>query len=243
VGGTCFDSSDNLRVGRECLLLDRLSRSSDRRMLVVEPSDDECEGQGGNADPSEIAGGIDFMCIATTGNSCSGSLQCVRVDATDRGDQVRSFFAMASRLNSAPGCDDSFSDAFGGGDAPPKFGGSAADRSRVYVQTGCFNSRRLVVVPVVEDSGGSSPRNVRGFATVYVTGCYHQNTPLDNPGVPLEDPDDSADDCVDAAIATFFGSDSYEIRGVPINMYITNGSLGGLSSTARSSVLTIQTVQ
>jgi hypothetical protein len=235
VGGSCFNGSNDLVVGRECAILDDLNSPGDRHVLFTTPSNDQCEGNGGNADPSDISSGIDYKCEVQSGNSCSGSMQCVRVDATNFGEHVVSLLSMDSRLSGAPPCDGSFSSAFDGGNAPPKFGGSAADRDRVYVQTGCFNSRRLVVLPVVEDSGGSSPRNVRGFATVYITGCYRGSDPMDNPNT-------NPRDCDDAFFEMLFGVE-WEIRGVPINMYITNGSTGGLTSAERSSVLTIQTVQ
>jgi hypothetical protein len=235
VGGSCFDSSDDLVVGRECALLDGLGTPGDRHVLFTTPSNNECEGTGGNADPSDIASGIDYKCEVRSGNGCSGNMQCVRVDTTNLIEQIVAFASLDSRLSGAPGCDGSFSGAFGSGNAPPKFGGSSADRSRVYTQTDCFNSRRLVVLPVVEDSGGSSPRNVRGFATVYVTGCYRGSDPMDNPSA-------SPRDCGTAVFETLFGID-WEIRGVPINMYVTNGSTGSITSTERSSALTIQTVQ
>jgi hypothetical protein len=111
------------------------------------------------------------------------------------------------------------------------------------MQSGCFDSERLVALPIVEDSGGSSPRNVRGFAIVYITGCYEDSVPIDSASVPLDHPETSADQCFDAGIQTFGSANDYELRGVPINVYVTQGSSGGIGSTLRNSIVTVQTVQ
>jgi hypothetical protein len=212
--------------------------------LFATPSSDECRGSG-NVDVGDILSdfpdGIAYTCHVATGNGCGGQLHCVRIDRIDsRTEQAAVFFAMDERFDNGPSCDNSFAGAFGTGGAPPKFGGSVADEGRVYVQNGCFNSHRIVTLPIVDDGPGGGvgigvPRSVEGFVTVYLTGCFEAGDSMDDPDV------DS--DCREAWIATAFGSSEYELRGVPLYTYVTRGATGGITSTDRSSVLTIQTVQ
>jgi hypothetical protein len=236
---SCFDGGSALDVGHECVLLGPLDETNDARLLFSTPLPTRCEG-GPNANVSDIEDGIAYTCEVATGNGCSGNMTCVDIDRTDRDQQINAFFAMNERLDEAPGCDNSFSNAFGSAYAPPKFGGRSVDAGRVYVQSGCFHSHRIVVLPIVENQGGNSPRNVLGFTTVYLTGCYRDGVDQ------IDDPGEQARDCGTAAFLTWlFGFNDFEIRGVPINFFVTNDLLGSrdIGSPMQNSVLTIQTVQ
>jgi hypothetical protein len=153
----------------------------------------------------------------------------------------------------------SFQNAFGNGDGasglapdPPPLGGSAPS-GHVYVQNDCYGNPRIVVLPIV--SGGDddlSDQPMRGFATVYITGCYDQANPGtvaaretndcsesggNGPGQERQwrirrcDGPNPDDDCF------------WEIRAIPVHVFVTAGALGGISTPTSNGPLTIQTVE
>jgi hypothetical protein len=206
--------------------------------------------------------------ITTSGTNCpSGTVRttsCVRtetVDDDDEGSQEDVFDSVDDRLDDATHCSGpnsaSFTAAFEDADgrqsaesdhAPPVFpGGQSSSRQRVYVQNNCFDNPRIVMLPIVTGgSDGSNGRRVRGFATVYLTGCYVKSQPVTEPNPSAQnkdcdDFDDDPEDCNDPDDRTD-GCD-YEIRGVPIHLYVSDGSLGGMTAPRTSAPVTIQVVE
>jgi hypothetical protein len=166
----------------------------------------------------------------------------------------------------------SFQNAFGNGDgdpslapAPPDLGGTAAS-SHVYVQNDCYDNPRIVVIPIMRSSSGDTDnglndRPVVGLATVYVTGCFLTGDPgseqarqsnecnaddCDFPGDGLQGdclnvcPGTSCSVCSNTSLLR---SCHVEIRAIPIHMFITEGSIGGIAAPTNNAPLTIQTVQ
>jgi hypothetical protein len=107
------------------------------------------------------------------------------------------------------------------------------------------------MLPIVRGGGdgGGSGRRVRGFATVYITGCYSRNTPINEPNLNAQTRDcdgfEDPEDCDDEDDRT--EGCAIEIRGVPLHIYVSEGSLGGMLSTSSSQIanfpVTIQMVQ
>jgi hypothetical protein len=252
--------------------------ADERRMLYSEPSSRaNCNGNDRPTDSDEIRNiesGIQVTCTVT-GSGCGSSsirrASCVNtenVNADENSERV--FEAMEDRLRNANGqsdCDSreggepeqTFQNAFGNGDGhgalapdPPPLGGSASG-DHVYVQNDCYGNPRIVVLPII--SGGDddpSDRPVRGFATIYITGCYDQGDPGsvaaretndcsesggNGPGQQRQwrirrcDRNNADDDCY------------WEIRGIPVHIFVSDGSLGGIDSPSANAPLTIQTVE
>jgi hypothetical protein len=280
VGGrdSCF-SGQTLILGEECVIWDAFNtdRAGAQRVLFNDPPADRCR-QGGNPDADDIRHGVSFTCtMAPAGATCTGIwriMSCVRSrtvgnSSSDEDDQEEVLEAVDHRLDvhQSTNCgDDGFLTAFddaggqvpGQDHAPGAFTfGDSDDDARVYVQTDCFDNPRIVVMPIVQggSDGGGRGRIVRGFAMVYLTGCYHSMIDGDRDGDPepiaVPNPEaenrgcdgdaNEVDDCGQFDDATD-GCWS-EIRGVPIYSFVTSGALGDVDSTTRNSMLTIQTVQ
>lgn len=168
----------------------------------------------------------------------------------------------------------SFQNAFGRADGldgvgavpPPPFPGGAAPLNANYVQNDCYNNPRIVILPFTNESATSSAdKDVDGFAVVYITGCYLSNTPLhgspaaevetntcsgwpEPTDIPDSDDDDAGRDCQQQG--PYVPSDfcRYEIRAVPIRLFITDGAVGGLldmndGASQNDFPLTIETVE
>jgi hypothetical protein len=252
--------------------------ADERRMLFTDPNSGNCDGGDWNSISSEIRDmedGLTFTCSVNASSSCaSGTVRrtsCVSAENINQDqNQERVFQAMEERLRNADGqsdCDSreggepeqSFQNAFGNGDGqspiapdPPPLGGSAST-DHVYVQNDCYGNPRIVVLPII--SGGDDDldeRPVRGFATVYVTGCYHQ----DDPGSVAER---ERNDCSVSGgnndnqrgrwqVNRCGGNNPeddcfWEIRGIPVHIFVSDGSLGGIDPPNPNAPLTIQTVE
>jgi Flp pilus assembly protein TadG len=267
---TCF-SGGALRLGFECVIYGTKAPPpgiptnvwARRRVMFNQPSSaGTCTGNGSVVNSfDEIEDGLEFTCTVATSNSCSNST-CIRGEDINEDENSENVFdAMEDRLRNGDAQSDcakppeespeqSFQNAFGHGNGdpglapdPPGLGGSAAP-GHVYVQNDCYGNPRIVVMPIVSSSNTSERSEpVRGFATVYITGCYDVNQSVSADTKQRNECEgnwdvDNCDNPGSAEVHCFI-----EIRGVPIHQFIVEGSLGGISEPATSAPLTIQTVQ
>jgi hypothetical protein len=265
--GSCF-SGGALRLGQECVIWGALrGYPESRRIGYSDPGSggNDCRGSGNPDLHDDTEDGIDFTCTVTTGSSCDDDV-CVRietVDNDDEGEQEDLFQGMNHRLEDDTDCDSieggdtneaSFQNAFGNADGdpsiapdPPALGGSGT-ANHVWVQNDCFDNPRIVVLPIITGgSNGSGSRPVRGFAVVYLTGCYEtgdtssisqrEREECEDNGGDEHEPED-CDDPDDANDACFV-----EVRGIPVRVFASRESIGDIASPSVNSLLTIQTVQ
>jgi hypothetical protein len=284
---SCFNA-EALVLGAECVIYGTKVGSASRRMAFTDPPSNRCRGDGGVVDDiQQIDDGLTFTCTVNTSGNCGSSAdrECINTENINEDEnQERVLRSMEDRLDGNTDCassegtgpEQSFQNAFGNGDgtpslapAPPALGGTASP-SHVFVQNDCYDNPRIVVLPIISGgSDGMASRPVRGFATVYITGCYI----ADNVASPAlrEDNECDSDDCLDGddhdhsnlqggnndcmnvcpgnSNCNVCGSNSnrlacfVEIRAIPIHMFISEGSLGGISEPSPNAPLTIQTVQ
>jgi hypothetical protein len=265
---TCF-SGGTLQLGGECVIFGSKAPQSGfspnvwarRRIMFTDPSSGRCRGSGSVVNNfDEIEDGLDFTCTVTSLNTCTNDTCIWGEDINEDENAENVFDAMEDRLGNSEAqsdCEDpensepeqSFQNAFGNGNGypdfapdPPALGGGPPEH--VYVQNDCYGNPRIVVLPILSSSNtDDAPHPVRGFATVYITGCYHEDAPSD-PGQMEENECDGNWDMSNCNHPVFPSEHCrFEIRAIPVHMFITEGSLGGISEPATSAPLTIQTVQ
>jgi hypothetical protein len=195
--------------------------------------------------------GIAFTCQIDPSASCN-SLTCIKsINATGGTNIPSDFNARLTRPLSAdpagiPRCaSDAFADIFAYADGrsgpvkgPPGLNttganlvnGSADAPGTVYVAKACQSPRAALIV-LSHDNGGGTTNPVIGFAGIYIVGCFNQNTD------PLTYQTNSC--------GTGFNSPSgqIEVRGVMVNVFLSDQSVGGIGTITTNSPLTIQTTK
>lgn len=276
--GDCFNGN-NLRVGQECTIWNRLAFDAPgnfERLLWRPGSGGQCLGSqapvGWDTDNAQVL----FRCRALPagasgcpGTSAQDALECVRtrfVPATDDNWQEDIFDEIDDRLDQDVDCagPDSygfraaFSTVDGADPAPPPM--SNANANTVYVQDNCFNNPRVAVLPIINTSGSdASGRPVVGFAAVYLTGCYFESgDPTTSSSAESRTcntngiRDDSSPNCNSNRRDEREVIECYELRGIPIRIYLPDEAvvspssmqaspLGAMSDTSRP--LTILTIE
>jgi hypothetical protein len=234
-------------------------------MIFSDPSSGSCQGSastGGMSD--DFDDGISFTCTVTTANGCSSST-CINTQHINQDSFHEDVFeAIEDRLDQNTTCSSeepgeaatSFQNAFGNASGDPDLAlnpvglDGEEDPNHVYIQNDCYNNPRIVVLPIVSSgvngvSGDNHrPEPVRGFAAVYITGCYHEDDVTNSTAEKetnecngnwnmgdCDDEDDAEPDCF------------WEIRGIPIHILVAGESLGGIAPPSTNAPLTIQTVQ
>jgi hypothetical protein len=256
----------HLIPGVECVIWGSMGDAESSRLIWVDDNTD-CGGDlAGTATQTEekIVNGVAWTC-SREANASAEYTDIVGALGFDQQDLRQ---GIQDRLGPEPQCgDDGFQAAMGKGDGalgasdpPPPFdGGGRADL--IYVQNGCFDNRRIVVIPFTNDpatSGGD--KQIDGFAVVFITGCYLSDEPMHEGGESVTETDECenwdpatpedrvlTNDCI--ASATYVPSDfcKYEVRGVPVRVFLAEAGIGRLGSMTDTDgndfPLTIQTME
>jgi hypothetical protein len=273
-----------LQLGEECVVFGSKAPPPEftsnewarRRIMFTDPTANSCRGSGSvvsNFD--EITTGLYFTCTVTSSNSCTNTT-CIRGEDINEDENAEHVFdAMQNRLRDGDAQSDcakppeespaqSFQNAFGNGDGdsdwapdPPALGGTGVP-NHVYVQNDCFGNPRIVVLPILSSSNrNANSEPVRGFALVYITGCYHEDAGSAIAQMERNEcapPPSGNDSCEEDDVTICWDIDDcededeeedchYEIRGIPIHAFITEGSLGEIGEPSNNAPLTIQTVK
>lgn len=259
--GSCF-SGGTIRLGSECTVF-RADSTMDK--VFGRPQSDRCEGSySWSRLDNDIEDGIASTC-STSGSGCSGAsgdMHCLDVHEIDWNweydevmdalhDRLRSGGTYCESRESGEPNRESFQNAFGNGDGAPgiapdppplrEAGAPVAAPDHVFVQNDCFNNPRIATLPI---TSAADPRQVTGFATMYLTGCYQTDDPITVPN-----PDGESNTCHAAAHGScpwwwpWCHNRQWELRGIPIQTLVTEGALGGITAPRRNAPLTIQTVK
>jgi hypothetical protein len=226
---SCFNSNGTPKIGAQCVIVRACADSnfdfndncdwdgsSPRSGFFEATDDDECDGESDEGDVlDEIEDmNMGFLCRVNPSSSSCPSLSCLDVlggypqDDDDHDDVLDAF---EERLNDeTPNSCDTFGEALrrvdGGSVARPgTSGGNSANT--VYVQR--CESGRLGVIVLTDNSG----QRVKGFATVYITGCFDKGTSITST---------SENEC------TGSHNDDVEVRGLIIRSYMPEADRGDL---------------
>jgi hypothetical protein len=202
-----------------------------------QPSDD-CRGDPGGTSSQigRIRDAIEdremgFVCqvdFSGSSSSCSGSTSYTCVDRfinfpDDEGDHQDILNSVETRLESAPNGCDSFVELFdrvdGGAVARPWAGGNPT--TTVYSRDpdcDLGDSGRVGIVVFVADSGAGSPR-VKGFATVYILGCFER---LPGGSTPMSSTQENECD------GSRLDDHDIEVRGVLLRTFMPEAHAGDL---------------
>ncbi|MHB8632196.1 MAG: hypothetical protein ACYC9W_09740 [Candidatus Limnocylindria bacterium] len=223
-------TSGSCAVGAQCVIVSA-SKDSVTGLLHATGAT-ACYGSGdAGGTLNAIKQGEDWTCTAKSGDPCinpsSSSTTCVYpADPITPGLMIA---AWNDRLSRPGTCPDSFQGTFDYADGrsgpvsgPPGVGGSDL-AGTVYVQKQCSNPR--VGIVIVSDS---SRTRVRGFAAVYILGCFD---PKSNNATGQHECDEG-----DAGAAV-------EVRAVLLQLYMTSGAVGGIGPIDGTSPVTIQTTR
>lgn len=271
--GACF-SGGTIVLSTECTIYGSFNANANQRVLAGAPANpDECYGS--NPGPATILANIASTCTVGACGGANKATQCLGTkQITSKSDHRKVLDNMKTWLSRPSPCQGGnnsyrFQDAFGYGDGytvpdevpvPPAIPllGDTTDytRSIVYVEKDCISNPRVVVLPISDGSNGAD-KPVKGFVTVYITGCYRDNAPFLKPNPAAEtnkcdiggggggddecggDGDgDHKDEKCDEERDT-----RYEIRGIPIQTFILDGAIGDIDTRTPNAPLTIQTVK
>jgi len=190
----CFTGTGAPKIGQQCVIVRACERQGGfpppqaddctfggqpvRSGLFEIPDDDECEG---NSSFGEILDYIEdrdmgMLCRVNSTNGCSGDQLCIEKEpqADDEGDHANIMNAFEDRLESAPNSCNEFSELFrrvdGGSVARPWVSGGNPAQT-VYFRDPDCDMDDAGRVGVLVFTNTSSP-HVRGFAVVYITGCF-----------------------------------------------------------------------
>ena len=231
-GRGCF-SGGAPKIGQQCVIVRAcerrggfpLSQADDctfggqpvRSGLFEIPDDDECEG---NSSFSTILDYIEdrdmaLFCRVNTSNGCPGDEVCVVPisPADDAQEHARILNAFHVRLENAPNSCNEFSELFkrvdGGNVARPWAGGGNPPTTVYYRDPDCDmqDAGRTGLIMLTDSSGA----RVRGFAVVYITGCFTRGSSFTA----------SENDCDSRG-------DDYEVRGVLLRTFTPEGDRGDL---------------
>jgi hypothetical protein len=237
----------------QCVIVGGAQGNHPRGAFFV-PDPDECEGSGGGAVTigNGIRDGINYTCELNAGSSCDDTTCVNDFTGNMQGRDIRGFNERMNRTNPPDGrtlCPDStngpntFRAAFtyaGGGAIPSNrqpaglntpvnvVNGTADPVNTVYEPKACWSPR--VVLLVVTDNG----TRVRGFAAVFITGCFEERA--GQPGNALTN---TINRC---GAANQYGGHT-EVRAVLLRVFVTSDSVGGIGPVTTTSPLTIQTTK
>jgi len=238
---SCF-TAGVARIGMQCVIKGA-SQGTHPRGLFFVPDPSECDGTGGGISDitAGIVSGIDYTCQINTGSACTQTT-CVDPDNADAGNALR--IAFRDRLARTNTCGaDTFQATFSYADGnpatvkgPPGLANpvnpviinldTTDPATTVYALKACFSPRVSLIV--ISDASGTPGSRVRGFAAVYITGCYLQNSPLTR----------VMNGCTSNA-----QPGQQEIRAVLLRVFVTSDSVGGIGPPSLTSPLTIQTTK
>ncbi len=246
---TCFDATGKASVGTPRIGMQCVIKNSDPRhgYLHKAASASQCTGA---TDPIQgaIESGEDWTCTVSPspGGACTDTT-CASPADTDVANAIMSW---NKRLSGSTTCkSDSFADTFDYADGrsgpvlgppglndPPNSTRGADPAGTVYVQKRCSNPR--VGIVIVSDGDG---KPVRGFAAVYIVGCFTQTNTANNLSSSDVDEQRQCDEVN--------GGTKVEIRAVLLRLYMTDGAVGGIgpindgSISGALSPVTIQTTR
>jgi hypothetical protein len=168
-GGSPASQADNCTFGGQPV----------RSGFFEETDDDECEGDGnmGGALDAIEDRDMSLLCRVESGSGCPGSNVCIDAEPApeDEGDHADIMNAFEDRLESAPNSCNEFHELFkrvdGGNVARPWVSGGNPQQTVYFRDPDCdMDDAGRVGVLVFTDS--SATQRVKGFAVVYITGCF-----------------------------------------------------------------------
>lgn len=242
----CFDVNGQPRIGMQCVIKDSTPRHG---YLHQAGSTTQCTGVVDSITPA-IEKGEDWTCTVNSGDPCtnpsSPSTTCASPADTDVANAITSWNKRLGGSTYPLTCaSDAFADTFDRADGqpvkgppglndPPNSTTGADPAGTVYVQKRCSNPR--VGIVIISDGNG---RPVRGFAAVYILGCFDPA----KPSLTTE-----TNTCPPAEFSGGHDGEAgnggaVEIRAVLLRLYMTNGAVGGIGPIDGTSPVTIQTTR
>ena len=198
--------------------------------------------------------GVDFTCAVNTGSACDpDNTDCIGSFNGTVGQNVADDFHGRLTRTAANDCptgsanpgSSAFADIFDYADGrhgpvlgPPGLNGDpnvnvetgAVDPfGTLYTHKSCQTPRTALIV--ISDGG---EENVRGFAAVYIVGCFLDDAPLTN----------AINDCDAAAFApNELAQGHVELRGVIVNVFLTEEAAGDIGSISTYGPLALETTR
>ncbi len=238
----CFASDGTPRIGEQCVII--RDATTKEGYLHEAGSAGQCTGAIDSITPA-IERGEDWTCTVNTGASCSDpfavSTSCASPADTNPTDTLTSWNRRLSGATFPSTCrSEAFADTFDYADGsvgpvsgPTGVGGSDPPVT-VYVQKRCSNPR--VGIVIVSDGNG---RPVRGFAAVYIVGCFDPTAPLTTETNTCSSGEGAGHHEGDEGN----GGGQVEVRAVLLRLYMTSGAVGGIGPIDALSPVTIQTTR
>jgi len=260
---SCFDTSVSPsvpRIGSQCVLKNA-AQGNQSRGYFLPPPDADCWDNGTPPGTDVITGGVNFTCQLNTssGANCPPSPGETRTDCINSfngtvGQNVPDdFVARLTRTtdNNCPtGATDPGSDAFSdifsyadgrpgpvkgppGLNSPPNvnvFTSAVDPFGTVYVHNACSTPRTALII--ISDPS----EQVLGFAAVYIVGCFDET--VGEPDNPLTN---VINDCNTVYNSSKAGH--IELRGVIVNVYLTEEAAGDIGTITKYAPLAIQTTR